>query len=181
MTTLDAKQAGLPNDGSAVSPAAVAAFNRQLRQQSAPVVNFPPGLYALPQSLAVPNGVTFTGGGTLQALAPSTPLFAGDAVSGATWQGLTLLGLGTDYSNRPSGGPTNACGIKLTGQGGTNATIRVDDLVTISFAVHFFRPLHFFLGWAIYASIFVINFISEHFTFPDPLGHYLNLTNQIIN
>ena len=126
MATLDAKQAGLPNDGSPASPAAIAAFNRQLRQQSAPTVNFPPGLYALPASLAVPNGVTFTGpGATLQALAPSTPLFQGDAVSGATWDGLTLLGLGSDYQNRNSGGPTNACAVKLTGQGGPNGSIRV--------------------------------------------------------
>lgn len=122
---LDAKIAGLKGDGTTES---VTAFNAAVSAYSLAgggVVNFPPGTYVLNSTITAYNNVFYRGyGATISQTTSFTPIFLADGASSVYFEGLTLVGLASDYRNLSSGGSTSACGIKLTGAS-ANSSIKV--------------------------------------------------------
>jgi parallel beta-helix repeat protein len=90
-----AKGYGSINDGAAIESAILYAY-----QNGFSTVYFPPGVYnSTADSITIRSNIRYLGyGATIKQINPNTAIFYADTCSNVTFEGLTLQGLGTDYT-----------------------------------------------------------------------------------
>ena len=126
----------IPNDGTNDATAIRNAINYAYNNGYSTVF-FPPGVYTSTEdSIGIRSGLRYLGyGATIQQATSNTCIFLAypNAVSNVTFEGLTLLGKGTDYNGTDSYSPFRPTGI-LISSSDTSKNIRILNCTIRNFA-----------------------------------------------